>query len=54
METSAVEKVVTSKEISIPKAMTFHLLLHMANQFEANDDEHLESDRHVPEGNALE
>ena len=53
-ETFAVEKTVVSKEISIPKAMTFHLLQHMANQSEAIDDEHLESDRHVREGNALE
>ena len=53
-ETSAVGKAVASKEISIPKAMTFHLLHHMANQSEVIDDEHLESDRHVPERNALE
>ena len=53
-ETSAVDKAVTSKEISIPKAMTFHLLQHMANQSEAIDDEHLESDKHVLERNALE
>ena len=53
-ETSTVEKVVASKEISIPKAMTFHLLQHIANQSEAINDEHLESDRHVLEGNALE
>ena len=53
-ETSAVEKVIAPKEISIPKAMTFHLLQHMANQSEAIDDEHLESDRHIPKGNALE
>ena len=52
-ETSIVEKIVAPKEISIPKAMTFHLLQHMANQSEAIDDEHLESDRHVPEGNDL-
>ena len=49
-----VEKAIASKEISIPKAMTFHLLQHMANQSEAIDDEHLESDRHVQEGNDLE
>ena len=53
-ETSAVEKAIAPKEISIPKAMTFHLLQHMANQSEAIDDEHLKSDRHVPERNALE
>ena len=53
-ETSAVDKAVASKEISIPKAMTFHLLQHMANQSEAIGDEHLESDRHVPERNGLE
>ena len=47
-ETSAVEKAVAPKEISIPKAMTFHL------QSEAIDDEHLESDRHVLKQNALE
>ena len=54
IETSTVDKVVAPKEISIPKAMTFHLLQHMANQSKAIDDEHLESDRHVPEQNALE
>ena len=53
-ETSAVEKAIAPKEISIPKAMTFYLLQHMANQSEAIDDEHLKSDRHVPERNALE
>ena len=53
-ETSAVDKAVASKEISIPKAMTFHLLQHMAKQSEVIDDEHLESDRHVPERNGLE
>ena len=53
-ETSAVEKAVAPKEISIPKVLTFHLLQRMANQFEAIDNEHLESDRHVLEENALE
>ena len=53
-KTSTLEKVVAPKEISIPKAMSFHLLQYMANQFEAIDDEHLESHRHVPEGNASE
>ena len=53
-ETSMVEKAVAPKEIFIPKAMAFHLLQHMANQFEAINDEHLESDRHVPEEIALE
>ena len=53
-ETSAVDKAVAYKEISIPKAMTFHLLKHMENQFEAIDDEDLESDKHVLERNALE
>ena len=53
-KTCAVEKVVAPKEISIPKAMTFHLLQYMANQPEAIDDEHLKSDKHVLEGNALE
>ena len=53
-ETSMVEKTVAPKEISILKAMTFHLLQHMENQSEAIDDEHLKSDRHVPEGNAIE
>ena len=53
-KTSAVEKVVAPKEISIPKAMTFHLLHHMANQSEEINDEYLESDRHVLEENALE
>ena len=48
-----IEKAVASKEISIPKAMTFHLFQHMANQSKAIDDEHLESDRHVAEGNDL-
>ena len=49
-----VEKVIVLKEISIPKAMTFHLLKHMANQFEVIDDEHLKSDKHVLKGNDLE
>ena len=49
-----VEKAAMPKEISIPKAMTFHLLEHMTNQSEAIDDEHLESDKHVLEGNNLE
>ena len=53
-KTSGVDKAVAPKEISIPKAMTFHLLQHMANQFEAIDNENLESDRHIPERNALE
>ena len=53
-ETFVVAKAIAPKEISIPKAMTFLLLQHMANQSEAIDDEHLESDRHVLEGNALE
>ena len=53
-KTSAIEKAIAPKEISIPKAMTFHLLQHMANQSKAIDDEHLKSDRHVPERNALE
>ena len=44
-ETSAVDKAIAPKEISIPKAMTFHLLQHMANQSEAIDDKHQESDR---------
>ena len=49
-----VEKAVAPKEIFIPKAMAFHLLQHMANKSEAIDDEHLESDRYVPKGIALE
>ena len=53
-ETSAVDKAIAPKEISIPKAMTFHLLQHMGNQSEVIDDEHLESDRRVPEQHALE
>ena len=53
-ETFVVEKTIVPKGISIPKAMTFHLLQHVANQSEAIDDEHLESDRHEPQGNALE
>ena len=53
-KTFTVDKAVAPKEISIPKAMTFHLLQHMANQSEAIDDEHLESDKQVPERNALE
>ena len=43
IETYGVEKTVAPKEISIPKAITFYLLQHMADQFEAIDDEHLES-----------
>ena len=35
-ETSTVDKAFAPKEISIPNAMTFHLLQHMANQSEAN------------------
>ena len=54
LETSAVDKAIAPKEISIPKAMTFHLLQHMANQSKAIHDDHLESHRHVPERNALE
>ena len=54
IEPSAIDKAVVQKEISIPKAMTFYLLQHIANQSEAIDDEHLESDRHVLERNALE
>ena len=53
-DTSTIEKVVVPKEISIPKSMTFYLLQHMANQSEVIDNEHLESDKHVREGNALE
>lgn len=30
-ETCIVERTIVEKEISIPKAMTFHLLKHMAN-----------------------
>ena len=54
LETCIVEKAIVSKEISIPKAMIFHLLEHMANQSEAIDDAHLESDKHIVEMNDLE
>ena len=37
------------KEIFISKAMTFHLLEHMANQSQAIDDAQLQNDIHVPE-----
>ena len=42
------------KKIFIPKAMTFYLLKHMANQSEAIDDARLESDKHIVEMNDLE
>ena len=54
IETCIVEKVIVPKEISIPKAMTFHLLEHMANQSEAIDDDRLESDKHIVEMQDLE
>ena len=53
-ETCIVEKALVPKEISIPKAMTFHLLEHMANQSEAIDDACLESDKHIAEQNDTE
>ena len=53
-KTSGVEKAVAPKKISIPKAITFHLLQHMANQSATIDNEYLESDRHIREGNDLE
>ena len=54
LETCIVEKTMVPKEISIPKAMTFHLLEHMANQSEAIDDARLESDKHTVEMDDLE
>ena len=54
LDTCIVEKAIVPKEISIPKAMTFHLLEHMINQSEAIDDAHLESDKHIVEMNDLE
>ena len=54
LKTYIVEKAIVPKEISIPKAMTFHLLEHMANQFEAIDDARLESDKHIVEMHDLE
>ena len=54
LETCIVEKTMVPKEISIPKAMTFHLLEHMANQSEAIDDARLKSDKHIVEMNDLE
>ena len=54
LETCIVEKAIVPKEIPIPKAMTFHLLEHMANQSEAIDDAHFESDKHIEEINDLE
>ena len=53
-ETCIVEKALVPKEISIPKAMIFHLLEHMANQSEAIDDACLESDKHIAEQNDIE
>jgi hypothetical protein len=48
-ETCIVEKTTMEKEIFIPKAMTFHLLEHMANQSQAIDDAQLHSDIHASE-----
>ena len=39
------EKAIVPKK-SISKAMTFHLLKHIKNQFEAKGDARLESDRY--------
>ena len=54
LQTCIVEKAIVPKEISIPKAMTFHILEHMANQSKAIDDARLESDKHIVEMNDLE
>ena len=54
LKTCIVEKTILPKEISIPKAMTFHLLEHMENQYEAIDDARLESNKHIIEINDLE
>ena len=54
LETCIVEKAIVPKEIFISKAMTFHLLEHMANQSKAIDDARLESDKHIVEMNDLE
>ena len=54
LETCIVEKAIVPKEISIPKAMTFHLLEHMANQSEAINDARLERDKHIVEMNDLQ
>ena len=54
LETCIVEKAIVPKEIFIPKAMTFHLLDHMANQSEAIDYARFESDKHIVEMNDLE
>ena len=49
-----VEKQVVQKEISIPKAMTFHLLEHMANQSQTINDDQVDNNAHTTEINDLE
>ena len=45
-ETCIVDGIRTEREISIPKAQTYHLIQHMAQQMDAVDDEKLENDVH--------
>ena len=54
IETCMVEKHIVQKEISIPKAMTFHLLEHMANQSQTTNDVHVDNNAHAIEDNDLE
>ena len=39
--------------MSIPEAMTFHSLEHMANQFQTTDDEQVDNNAHATEDNDL-
>jgi hypothetical protein len=54
IETCMVEKTIVQKEISIPKAMTFHLLEHMANQSQTTNDEQVDNNAHATEDNDFE
>jgi hypothetical protein len=54
IETCMVKKHIVQKEISIPKAMTFHLLEHMANQSQTTNNEQVDNNAHATEDNDLE
>ena len=43
-ETCIIDSIGTERKISIPKAQTYHLIQHMAQQMDAVDDEKLEND----------
>ena len=54
IEICMVEQHIVQKEISIPKAMTFHLLEHMANQSQTTNDEQVDNNAQKIENNDLE